>query len=70
MNHKFTKTNENGIRQFAARVDDCGQSHFEVWLPIDALEEFEQWIDSSLARLEDQFAGFVTPDSMKRQIRR
>lgn len=67
MIHKTTENTSAPKTRFETCVDHCGQSLFEVWLPVEALEEFEAQIDKDLADLEAKFANFVTGNSRSKR---
>lgn len=66
---KTTQKSLEPNTRFETCVDHCGQSLFEVWLPVDALEEFEAWFDEDLRQIEEKFSSFVTANSYKQRSR-
>lgn len=70
-NNDATKaeTTQNGVRSQAC-IDCCGQSCFEVWLPVDAMDSFDEWLSEDLGKLEEQFASYITRNSLKGTSRR
>ena len=68
MNHELHSDTpyEVGATCFLRDHEQIAQTHPEL----PTLEALEQWIDLSLARLEERFQDFVTRDSRSRSVGR
>ena len=51
---------------YESRVDHCGQSWFELWLPTTSLDALGESIHEDLQSLELRFEAFVTANSRRR----